>query len=474
MKIITSWIDGAWSAPAGAAVNVLGKYSGAPIAQLHQSSSGDVERAIAAAERAFTRGRLPISERVAVLNRVAVALTLRSAEFACIISAEGGSTIGEATKEVERAIITLKATAEESTRIDGDIIPLEGAPGGEEKFAFMLRHPLGVVCAITAFNSPLNTPIHKIAPAIAAGNSVVLKPPSVTPVSSALLCEIFAEAGLPPGWLNYVVGSGATVGEQLLHDERIAFYHFTGSTAVGRRIARTIGLRRSCLELGSIAATILLSDADIGPAIKDIARAGYAKAGQVCTSTQVLYVEATVVDEVRDALSDAVRRLSWGDPALPSTQVGPLISSEEADRVTAWIDRALAGGARRLTGGGRDRAVLEPNLVTDVPENSSLLCEEVFGPVVSLVPVGSLDEAIARYNAGSYGLAAGVFTRDIQLAFNAVRRLRTGTLHVNAASSSRLDAMPFGGIKNSGHGKEGPRWAIQEMSEQRLTILHGV
>jgi succinate-semialdehyde dehydrogenase / glutarate-semialdehyde dehydrogenase len=474
MRKITSFIDGAWREARDFNADVRNKFQGEPIARLATSSPDDIQAAVDSSLRAFEGPGVPLVERIAIFHRVAASLEARKQEFAETICAESGSTINEATREVERTTLTLRETIEEAKRNMGELVPLEGVPGGSGKFAFTLRYPVGVVCAITAFNSPLNTPIHKVAPALAAGNSVILKPPTQTPISSAMLCDLFAEAGLPPGWLNYVIGGGSSVGEQLINDPRISFYHFTGSTAVGRRIAARIGLRRSSLELGSIAATIVCADADINSAIKEIVRSGYAKAGQVCTSTQIVLVQEQAFDLVRDGLERAVRNLKCGDPRSSTTNVGPLISVEEAKRVGSWIDEAESRGGRRLCGGDREGAVLRPALLTGVPSEAKLISAEVFGPVVSLISVSSVEEAVKIYNRTPYGLAVGIFTSDIGRAFYAVRNLRAGTVHINSSSSSRLDVMPFGGVKDSGHGKEGPRYAIQEMTERRLAVWHGV
>lgn len=473
MKEIGTFIDGAWQHKGSSkSTFVHDKYWLKPIATLHNSSPEEVDAAISAAERVFNEGPIDVQERVAILLRVAEAIRQRKEEFAATITAEAGFTLAEANKEVSRAIEVLCISAEEAKRIAGEVVPFAGMPGGQGKLGFTLRFPLGVICAITPFNSPLNTPLHKIAPALAAGNSVVIKPATLTPICSAMLCELFSEAGLPDGWLNLVNGSGATVGEQLIADKRIAFYHFTGSTRVGERLASQIGLRKSSLELGSIAATIICADADLDAAVDDLVRAGYAKAGQVCTSTQMLFVELPVYDAVCQSMTAATDTLAFGDPAKPQTQVGPLISDSEAHRVEAWVDSAIDAGARRLVGGARDRAALQPTVLVDVPNQHPLICEEVFGPVVSIVAVDSIEDAVARYNSSPYGLAAGVFTKDIVRISCAMQGLRAGTVHINKASSNRLDAMPFGGLKGSGHGKEGPKYAIQEMTEERLIVIH--
>ncbi len=474
MTTCRNFIDGKWSSHSGCYRDVRNKYSQQAIAEVTEADMHDVDAAVASALGAFERGSIGVRRRMEIFSRAADLLGGRAAEFARWIVAEGGQTVAEANREVTRAVEVLRLCAEEAVRMAGELIPVEGAAGGAGKLAWTARHPLGVVCAIVPFNSPLNTPLHKIGPALAAGNAVICKPASATPVSASLLAEIFIEAGLPPGWLNVVNGPGQSVGDLLMRDQRIAFYHFTGSTEVGRRLSQHLGLRRSSLELGSIAATIICKDADLGRAIEETARASFAKAGQVCTSTQVIFVEAPVIDEVCDGISAAARRLRIGDPAESTTDIGPLISTGEAERVETWVAQARSGGAKVLSGGRRQGASLEPTVLREPAPDSDVVCREVFGPVVSVMPIATIDEAIQKYNETGYGLSAGIFSSDIGTAFKAASRLRTGTLHVNAPSSSRLDLLPFGGVRNSGHGKEGPKYAIREMTEERLIVLHNV
>jgi len=324
-----------------------------------------------------------------------------------------------------------------------------------------------VVCAITPFNSPLNTVIHKIGPALAAGNAVVLKPSVLAPLSSALLCEALLEAGLPPELIMLVHGD-EPVGQALLEEPAIAFYAFTGSTRVGRLIQAGAGLRRTQLELGSIASVIVCADADLERAAPKIANASFRKAGQVCTSVQRLYVQRSVVEPLTELVARAAQAMPAGDPREPQTRVGPLVSARAAQRVHAWVHEACAAGALAVTGGTRQRNVLAPTVLAGVRRDMKVVDQEIFGPVLSILPFDTLDEAIAGANDSPYGLASGIFTRDIDTAFRAVRRLRFGAVHINETSSSRADAMPFGGVKDSGFGHEGPGHAIREMTEQRL------
>jgi succinate-semialdehyde dehydrogenase/glutarate-semialdehyde dehydrogenase len=365
---------------------------------------------------------------------------------------------------------TLRLSGEEARRLAGEVIPLEGAPQQAGRLAFTLRVPLGVVVAITPFNAPLNTPAHKIAPAFAAGNAVILKPSSSTPFTAALLVQALVDAGMPPGFLSLLQGSSALAG-RLLEDQRIRFYAFTGSTEVGRRIQQAAGLRRTQMELGSIACTIVCADADLEHALPRIVNAGYRKAGQVCTSVQLLLVQHARVDEVSRRLAAMVRALAYGDPTQPDTVVGPVISEAEARRIESWIAEAVSRGATCLAGGGRQGAVVAPTLLAGIDDSMTVACTEIFGPVVCILPFDTLDEAIARVNATPFGLAAGIFTNDLQAAFEAARRLEVGGVHVNETSSSRVDLMPYGGTKDSGFGREGPRYAILEMTEERIVTF---
>ncbi len=474
MRKLTSFSNNEWDDPAGASLPVLDKYSGEQIAEFYETSASRISNITIRAQETFHTSKIAVADRVSILLRTADGLNSRRSELIDVVVAECGQTLNEAEKEVDRAILTLKVTAEEVKRIQDVMVPVEGMPGGEGKLGYLRRHPIGVVCAITAYNSPLNTPVHKIAPALAAGNAVVIKPPSVTPISTAILCDVFAEAGLPGGWLSYVVGSGRSVGAQLLQDKRFSFYHFTGSSAVGEQIAKSIGLRQSSLELGSIAATIVCADADIPKASADIVRASFAKAGQVCTSTQIVYAEKRIYRLLLEEVVRLAEDMRAGDPRSKDINIGPMISEEDAKRVESWKDEAISNGAKCHLNGERKGSVLQPTILSDVPELSKLICDEVFGPVVSVVQVADVDEAIRAYNSNPYGLAAGVFTNDLSKAFYVTENLRAGTVHVNSASSSRLDPMPFGGVQFSGHGKEGPKYAIEEMTEQRLCLWHGV
>jgi succinate-semialdehyde dehydrogenase/glutarate-semialdehyde dehydrogenase len=457
-----AWVDGE------STFTVADKFSGAPIAEVAAASHRQVQDASCAARRAFKEQRLPPNRRYEILHEAAALIENRRPRFSESIVAESGFTISDANVEISRTVQTLLACAEEAKRIAGEMVPIDGAPGQEDRLAFTLRVPVGVVCAITPFNSPLNTVAHKVGPALAAGNTVVLKPASITPVTAMHLCEALIDAGVPPGYLNLVQGGGSTVGQWLLEDETFAFYTFTGSTGVGRAIQRTIGLRRSQLELGNISSTIVCGDADLARATMKCVNASFRKAGQVCTSVQRLYVQRPAVDDFVGRLVDAVGRAQVGDPRDPKTLVGPMISEREAERAESWVTEAVSQGAMLACGGRRDGAIMQPTILVDVKPAMRVMCDEIFAPVISIVPFDDLDAAIADVNATPFGLAAGIFTTNIASAMRAARTLEVGTVHVNETSSSRVDVMPYGGVKESGFGREGPKYSIREMTEERL------
>jgi succinate-semialdehyde dehydrogenase/glutarate-semialdehyde dehydrogenase len=463
-------VDGQWLAGKATPLTVMDKYRLEPGALVGTPDAAQAAAAVAAAHAAFRRGAPGPFDRGAILDRAATLLEPKADEFVRIMQMEAGFTQSDASGEVRRCLQTLKLSAEEARRLAGDVIPLAGAPQQAGRMGFTLRVPLGVVLAITPFNSPLNTVAHKIAPAFAAGNAVILKPSSATPLTAFKLAEILVEAGLPAGFLSVIPG-GAQVAEWLIADARVRFFAFTGSTEVGRSIQSRAGLRRTQMELGSIAFTILCDDAKLDTALAKVVNAGYRKAGQVCTSVQLLLAHRSIVGEVERQLAQKVRALKHGDPRDPDTFVGPLISEKEAVRVEAWIEEAVAKGAQRLAGGARKGASIPPTLLSGIDDSMKVGCQEVFGPVVCIVPFETLDEAIARVNATPYGLATGIFTNRLGDAFKAARQLEVGGVHVNETSSSRVDLMPYGGSKDSGFGREGPRYAVHEMTEERIVTF---
>lgn len=463
-------LGGEWVTGKGPAGLLLDKYTQAPIAEIAAASRDQIERMIALADDAFHRGAPGAWERGAILDRAAALVEGARGRFIPIMQAEAGFTAMDAGGEVTRCCQTLRLSAEEARRLAGDVIPIEGAPNQSARTAFTLRVPLGPVLAVTPFNSPLNTVCHKLAPAFAAGNPVIVKPASATPLTACLLASLLIEAGMPEGFLSIFHGSGQEVGSALV-DERIRFIAFTGSTEVGRKIQARAGLRRTQMELGSIAFTLIGADADLDRALPRIVGAGYRKAGQVCTSVQILLAHESRIAELSERLATEVAAIAYGDPRREGVLTGPLISEAEADRVAAWIAEAEQRGARRLAGGGRDRAALQPALLDRIDPRMKLGCAEVFGPVIGIEAFATLDQAIARVNATPYGLATGAFTNRLDDAFALAKRLRVGGVHINETSSARVDLMPYGGSKDSGFGREGPHYAVREMTEERIVTI---
>ncbi|WP_353475061.1 aldehyde dehydrogenase family protein [Salipiger sp. H15] len=455
---------------AGPAFEVIDKFSGAVIATGHEASDAQLDQMIETAHAAFRRGASAPYERGAILDRAAALLLERADQMKQVIQAESGFTAADANAEVTRCLQTLRLAGEEARNLSGEMIPISGAPNQGNRIAFTLRVPLGVVLAVTPFNSPLNTVAHKVAPALAAGNAVVVKPSSATPATTLLLAEILRDAGLPDGLLSVLLGGGG-VTQRAIADPRVRFIAFTGSTGVGRQIQQSAGLRRTQMELGSIAFTVLCEDADLDIAVPKIVGASFRKAGQVCTSVQIALVQRSRFDEARARFAEAVAKVRYGDPAVEGTVTGPLINRREAERVEGWIAEAVEAGAECLVGGAREGSVVQPTLLAGVTPDMRVMSQEVFGPVLSLVPFDRLQDAIATVNATPYGLATGVFTNQIGPAFEFARKLEVGGVHINETSSSRVDLMPYGGSKDSGFGREGPRYAVEEMTEERIVTI---
>lgn len=463
-------INGEW-AVSETAFPVLDKFSGEPFATVQSATRAQVADAVAIAKRASDAGCPAPYERARVLLEAARLIVAHKADFVDLMVREAGFTLLDAAGEVDRAKVTLELSAEVAKHLAGTVVPFGASPGAEKRIGFTMRDPLGVVCAITPFNSPLNTVLHKVGPSFAAGNATVLKPSSETPLTAGLLGKLLLEAGMPKDFLAVVQGPG-TVGEWLLAEQDIAFYTFTGSTRVGRYIQDHAGLRRTQMELGSIASTVLCADADLSVAIPKIANAGLRKAGQVCTSVQRLYVQDAIYDEVVERLVKEAGTLKAGDPRDPATRVGPLISEKAAQRGEQWIADAVAAGARLLTGGKRTGRVIEPTVLADVPDACSAWCQEAFAPLLCLRRFKHFDDALAGANDTPYGLSVGVFTRDLPTVLTAIRKFKFGTVQINETSSARSDVMPFGGVKESGFGKEGPAYAALEMTLERLIVLN--
>jgi succinate-semialdehyde dehydrogenase/glutarate-semialdehyde dehydrogenase len=463
-------IDGKWIDGLGPVVPIIDKFQLKQFAQVTTADAAQVMRAIDVAQAAFKSGAPGPYDRGLVLDKAATLMEQRLGDFVLTMQREAGFTKTDATGEVRRCIQTLKLSAEEARRLSGDVIPIAGAPNQQGRIGFTLRVPLGVVVAITPFNSPLNTVAHKVGPAFAAGNAVILKPSSQTPLTACILAQVLMDAGIPPGFLSVLHGSSQVV-KHLQSDVRTRFFAFTGSTEVGQVIQQNAGLRRTQMELGSIACTIVCDDAKLGVALPKIVNAGYRKAGQVCTSVQLLLVHETLLHEVELALTKLVQALSFGDPQIPDTFVGPLISEEAAIRVEAWVQEAVKAGAKCLVGGNREGAVVAPTLLTNIHSTMKVSCNEIFGPVICIMPFDTLAHAIERVNSTPFGLAAGVFTNRLTDALTAAQLLEVGGVHINETSSSRVDMMPYGGSKDSGFGREGPYYAVHEMTEERVVTF---
>jgi succinate-semialdehyde dehydrogenase/glutarate-semialdehyde dehydrogenase len=469
---VQPFIGGAFE-KGGATFELRDKYLDTVLAEVETATAANVVRAVALAERASRQQVPPPYRRGEILTAAARLLDERRGRFAEAMIAEAGFTRADAATEIDRAVLTLALCAEESRRLVGEMVSLGASRGQEGRLAFTLRMPVGIVAAITPFNSPLNVVLHKIGPALAAGNAVILKPSGFTPLTALMLAELLIEAGLPADLIAVLNDSAGEAAQALLADQRIGFYTFTGSTRVGRIIQNAAGLRRTQLELGSIASTILCGDADLDAALPKIANAAFRKAGQVCTSVQLLYVHRSIWGEALDRLVALASSMPAGDPRAEATRIGPMISTAAAERVERLVREAALGGAEVRCGGSRSHTVHAPTILTGAALGMGVMDQEVFGPVVSVLCFEELDEAIDAANATPFGLSVGLFTRDIATALAVANRLRFGAVHINETSSARADAMPFGGVKDSGFGREGPGYAIREYTEERLVTLRG-
>ncbi len=462
-------IDGEW-VETGAWIDVASPYDGSLVARVAKAGAAETRAALDAAARAM-ESPLPAHKRAEILVRVAGALGRRADEAARQIAAEAGKPLKAARVEVARAMSTYTMAAVEARTLTGEMVPMDASQAGEGKLAFTMRLPLGIVGAISPFNFPLNLVAHKIAPALAAGCAVVLKPASQTPLSALLLAELEHDAGLPPGWLNVVVGPSSEIGDVIVEDERVKLITFTGSGAVGWGIRERAPRKRVGLELGNATPVIVEADADVEDAATRCAANAFSFAGQSCISVQRIYVHRDVYDDFRARFVPKVEALRLGDPADEDTDVGPLISPDERDRVLSWIEQARESGATILTGGTLEGELLRPTVVERPAPAAHLSCDEAFGPVCTLQPYDSLDEAIALANATRYGLQAGIFTASLRSAITASRALEFGGVTVNEAPTFRADQMPYGGVKDSGNTREGPAWAVREMTEERLVVI---
>ena len=451
-------------------LEVRSPYSGEVVGRVAKGGVDATRRAVDAAAQAM-REPLPAHKRAEVLVRVAGALGRRHDEVARLISDEAGKPMKAARLEAKRAMSTFTFAAVEARKLAGEMVPMDASQAGEGKLAFTLRRPIGVVGAISPFNFPLNLVAHKLAPALAAGCAVVLKPASQTPLSALLLGELETEAGLPPGWVNVVVGSAGEIGDVLLEDERVRAITFTGSGAVGWGLRERAPKKRVALELGNATPVIVEPDADLDDVATKLAQHSFSFAGQSCISVQRIYVAGDVYDRFLDRFVPAVEALNVGDPADEETDVGPVIDEDARERILDWIEEARRAGARILAGGDLQDGLIRPTVIADASPDLKVSCEEVFGPVVTVNRVASLAEAIELANGTRYGLQAGIFTRSLDSALTAARELEFGGVTVNEAPTFRADQMPYGGVKDSGNTREGPAYAVRELTEERVVVI---
>ena len=469
-------IGGQFVSPkSGAFEEVLSPFDNRVVGEVATANLDDVNAALTAAAAGFEKWRrTPAHERFAIMLKAGALADERQEEIAQIISAENGKSLIEARGEASRSGEIIRLAAYEGSQLYGETLPLDANKGtGFDKVGFTIKQPVGVVVAITPFNYPALLVLHKLAPALAVGNAVVLKPARSTPLTAIALAQCFIDAGLPEGVLSVLTGSGGLLGDALVSDARVRKVSFTGSTKTGEHIARTAGVKKLSLELGASGPVIVLKDADIEYAANSISLGGYINAGQVCISAQRVIVEDSIMEQFLAALKPKVEAIKVGDPKAADTKVGTLISKAEADRVAASIKTAVAQGATLLTGGQQDGAVIQPAIVTNVDPDSAFAQDELFGPAVAVSAARDVTHAIELANNTVYGLGAGVFTNNMNSTIQAMREIESGVVHINWTQLWRADLMPYGGMKASGIGKEGLRSAVAEMTEVKTVIMHG-
>ena len=467
MYINGNWVDRAETIP------VRNPFDQSVIETVPKGTAADVDQAIASAVRgAQAMAKLPAYERYSILRRAADLMAARVEDLGRTITMEEGKVIAEGRGEVLRAIQTITLSSEEAKRLHGETVPLDAAPGNTTQFGFTVRVPVGVVAAISPFNFPLNLVCHKVGPALAAGNAVVLKPAGDTPLSALKLTEILLEAGLPPEAIQCVTGPGGEIGDTLTGDPRVRKITFTGSMEVGERICRNAGIKKVTMELGSNSPLIVMSDADIEKVAAATVASGFANAGQVCISTQRVLADRRIYADLLDALKAPTEAFATGNPLDESIRMGPMIRESDAFRVHQWINEAVAQGARIIAGGDQEGTMHAPTVVADVKPDMRLFREELFGPAVAVSSFSDINEAIAMANDTRFGLSAGIFTQNIDWAMKFALQVQSGNLHINSHPQWRADLMPYGGLKDSGMGKEGPSYAIAEMTELKMVVFH--
>jgi acyl-CoA reductase-like NAD-dependent aldehyde dehydrogenase len=466
------FLGGEWR-DKGKRIDVVSPFDGRVIDTVPQADAADIDAALRSlVSGAAVMKKLPAFRRADILHKAAALMRARIDDLARTISSEEGKALIEGRTEAKRAADVISTSAEEAVRIVGEMIPLDAVEHGVGKLGFTIRIPCGIVSAITPFNFPLNLVAHKVGPAIAAGNAIIIKPASDTPLSALKLTEILLEAGLPPEAIACITGPGRALGEAICTDDRVRKISFTGSYETGDAICKLAGMKKVTMELGSNSPVIVMDDADLELAAKAIAAAGYANAGQVCISAQRILSSTKIAGDFLDALRPKVEGIVTGNPLDERTQMGPMVREREAARVAEWVDEAVQAGAQVVTGGKRDGAFYQPTILDQVDPRSRVSSEELFGPAVVISRFSSVDEALSLANDSRFGLAAGVFTQDIDRAMRFARELDSGNIHINWSSQWRADLMPYGGLKHSGMGKEGPKYAIREMTEEKLVVVH--
>ncbi len=467
MYVNGNWVDRAKTIP------VLNPFNQSVIDTVPRGTSADVNLAVSSAVRgAQAMAKLSAYERYAILRRAADLMAERAEDLGRTITLEEGKIIAEGRAEVQRAIQTITISSEEAKRLHGETVPLDAAPGNVRQFGFTIRVPVGVVAAISPFNFPLNLVAHKVGPALAAGNAVVLKPAGNTPLSALKLTEILLEAGLPDEAIQCITGPGSEIGDALTGDPRVRKITFTGSMEVGDRICRNAGIKKVTMELGSNSPLIVMSDADLEKVAAATVSGGFANAGQVCISTQRVFADRRVYADFLDALVAPTEAFTTGNPLDESVKMGPMIRRSDADRVGQWIAEAVEGGARIVVGGDHEGTMHAPTVVADAKPDMRISRDELFGPAVAVSAFNDIDEAIAMANDSRFGLSAGIFTQNLDWAMKFAKEVQSGNLHINSSPQWRADLMPYGGLKDSGMGKEGPAYAVLEMTELKMVVFH--
>jgi len=454
-------------------IKIVNPYDDSLVDTVPAGTEDDVKKAIESAVEGFIINKdMPVHRRISILKKTAEIMESRFDELAKTIATEGSKTIREAQKEVGRAINTITISAEEARRLNGETIPFDSAEGSENRVGYYYRFPIGIIAAITPFNDPLNLVAHKLGPAIAGGNSVVLKPATVTPLSALKLAECLLEAGLPEKVLSVVTGYGNEIGDALVSDDRVRMISFTGGVEAGKEIMKKIGLKKVGMELGSNSPVIVMNDCDLGPAVESCVSGSFWAVGQNCIGVQRIYIHEDIYDKFKNQFVARTKQYKTGFQLDEETDMGPMINEKEAIRVIKWIDEAVEMGAACLTGGTREGSLVQPTVMENMPPEAKLDCQEIFGPVVTLYKVSTLDEAIEKSNSVNYGLHGAIFSNNVNHAFHAIKHMDVGGIIINDSTDYRVDLMPFGGVKNSGLGREGIKFSLQEMTEPKVVCFN--